>query len=137
MRLAMTGFLSFTSLAMLAVALGFFKNGAQFSYAIYASVAGLFILLGNLMTKLRPNYFIGIRTPWTLESREVWTKTHRVGGRLMVLGGCLMLLLCFIVPLEQYAYWVVLPVAILLSSFSLLYSYLIYKKQGPDQKVSP
>src|SRR4051812_48820884 len=75
--------------------LGWLKEGAQFSRIIYASVALLFILLGNFMTKLRPNYFIGIRTPWTLESKEVWIKTHRVVSRVMVLGGILMLTLCF------------------------------------------
>ncbi len=135
-RLGITGFLSLTSLAMLAAAMGWF-SGAQFSYGICAGVAVLFILLGNLMTKLRPNYFIGIRTPWTLESKEVWTKTHRTGGRMMVLGGCVMLVLCFVVPLEQYAYWVVLPVVGALSIFSILYSYLLYKKQRLAPSISP
>ncbi len=42
--------------------------------------------MGNSMGKLRPNWFAGFRTPWSLESRTVWIKTHRLGGRLMV--GC-------------------------------------------------
>jgi uncharacterized membrane protein len=128
-RLGITAFLSIISLAMLAVALGMFKDSARFSYVGHRGIALLFILLGNFMTKLRPNYFIGIRTPWTLESNEVWTKTHRVAGRLMVMGGCLMLVLCWVVPLEQYVYWVLLPVVAAFSIFSILYSYVIYKKR--------
>lgn len=50
----------------------------------------LFILLGNLMTRMRPNWFMGIRTPWTLSSEQVWRKTHRVGGYGFVAAGVVM-----------------------------------------------
>jgi len=45
------------------------------------------VLLGNVMGQVRHNYFVGIRTPWTLADEEVWRRTHRMGGRLFVLGG--------------------------------------------------
>jgi len=135
-RLGITGLLSIISLIMLAAALGWLKEGAQFSRIIYASIAGLFILLGNFMTKLRPNYFIGIRTPWTLESKEVWIKTHRVVSRLMMLGGILMFTLCFLMSPERYVFWVQLPVVATIAVFSILYSFVIYKKQGPVQQPS-
>src|SRR2546428_4037075 len=47
----------------------------------------LFVFLGNYLTRVEPNWFIGIRTPWTLSSDTVWRKTHRTGGGLMVIGG--------------------------------------------------
>jgi len=47
----------------------------------------LFIVLGNYLTRVEPNWFVGIRTPWTLSSDTVWRKTHRTGGWLMVVGG--------------------------------------------------
>jgi uncharacterized membrane protein len=47
----------------------------------------LFVIFGNVMGKLRPNWFIGIRTPWTLSSKRSWTQTHAVGGRVFVLIG--------------------------------------------------
>src|SRR5205809_7145272 len=47
----------------------------------------LFVFLGNYLTRVEPNWFVGIRTPWTLSSDTVWRKTHRTGGWLMVLGG--------------------------------------------------
>jgi len=46
----------------------------------------LFIFLGNYLTRVEPNWFVGIRTPWTLSSDTVWRKTHRTGGWLMVLA---------------------------------------------------
>jgi uncharacterized membrane protein len=52
----------------------------------------LMMLIGNVLGRLRPNWFIGIRTPWTLSSDEVWRKTHRLGGRLFVAGGILLML---------------------------------------------
>jgi uncharacterized membrane protein len=47
----------------------------------------LFVVIGNYLTRVEPNWFIGIRTPWTLSSDTVWRKTHRTGGWLMVFGG--------------------------------------------------
>ena len=47
----------------------------------------LFVVIGNYLTRVEPNWFIGIRTPWTLSSDTVWRKTHRTGGWLMVIGG--------------------------------------------------
>jgi uncharacterized membrane protein len=53
----------------------------------------LFAILGNYLPNLRPNYFIGIRTPWTLENAETWRATHRLGGKLMFFGSLLLLVL--------------------------------------------
>ncbi|MEL6675741.1 MAG: SdpI family protein [Bacteroidota bacterium] len=52
----------------------------------------LFALLGNYMGKIRPNYFMGIRTPWTLESEDNWVKTHRMAAKLWV-GGAIVLMI--------------------------------------------
>jgi uncharacterized membrane protein len=50
-----------------------------------------FVVLGNYLGNLRPNYFVGLRTPWTLENPETWRATHRWGGRLMSFGGLVLL----------------------------------------------
>jgi len=47
----------------------------------------LFVVIGNYLTRVEPNWFVGIRTPWTLSSDTVWRKTHRTSGWLMVIGG--------------------------------------------------
>ena len=55
----------------------------------------LFAVMGNYLGNLRPNYFLGIRTPWTLDSPETWRATHRLGGRLMFFGAIFLILLQF------------------------------------------
>jgi uncharacterized membrane protein len=63
--------------------------GAPVSLSRYAGVGagGAFMVAGNYVSRLRPNWFIGIRTPWTLSSESVWKQTHRMAGRLLVAGG--------------------------------------------------
>lgn len=51
----------------------------------------LFIALGNVLPRVEPNWFVGIRTPWTLSSDTVWRRTHRTGGWTFFLGGCALL----------------------------------------------
>ena len=56
----------------------------------------LFVVIGNYLTRVEPNWFVGIRTPWTLSSDTVWRKTHRTGGGLMVLGGFMVAAAAFL-----------------------------------------
>ncbi len=58
-------------------------------------VSLLFILIGNVMGRFKHNYFVGIRTPWTLANEEVWRKTHRLAAPLWVFGGIINILLVF------------------------------------------
>jgi Predicted integral membrane protein len=63
---------------------------------IQIMISLLFILLGNVMGRVKHNYFIGIKTPWTLANEEVWRKTHRLAAPLWVIGGILNILLSFL-----------------------------------------
>jgi uncharacterized membrane protein len=63
-----------------------------------AAVGLLFIAIGNVLPKLRWNYVVGIRTPWTLADERVWDRTHRFGGWVMVLGGLVILVGAVIPP---------------------------------------
>lgn len=64
---------------------------------VVAAGAGvLLIVVGNYLTRVEPNWFVGIRTPWTLSSDRVWRRTHRVGGWLLAAGGVLMVLTLFV-----------------------------------------
>lgn len=90
------------------------------------TVGIFFILLGNYMPRIKPNWFVGIRTPWTLSDEEVWRKTHRLGGYLFIISGLLIILAGF---LPSYWNFIVLMVAIFLSSvISIIYSFVIYKR---------
>jgi uncharacterized membrane protein len=64
---------------------------------LVALMAAMFAMLGNYLQAIRPNYFLGIRTPWTLESESVWRKTHQLAGKVWMIGGILIFLLSFVI----------------------------------------
>ncbi len=87
----------------------------------------LFIVLGNYLTRVEPNWFIGIRTPWTLSSDTVWRKTHRTGGWLMVVGGFVLAASVF---LPQGAFPPLLIAAILIVAvIPVAQSYVLWKRE--------
>jgi uncharacterized membrane protein len=83
------------------------------------------------MTKLRPNWFCGIRTRWTLESRDVWIKTHRLGGRLMMAGGACILIFGLLLPVKLFFICILLPVIAVISIVPIVYSYLVWNRSRP------
>ncbi|MDD3223959.1 MAG: SdpI family protein [Clostridium sp.] len=85
----------------------------------------LIILVGNVMGRFRHNYFVGIKTPWTLASDEVWKKTHRMSGPLWVIGGILLLILSFTKINSDN---VALAIILLIVVVPIVYSYIIYRK---------
>lgn len=94
-----------------------------------AVILGLFFaFLGNYLATVQPNYFVGIRTPWTLESPTVWARTHRVGGAVFFGAGLLMAILAMVLPL---AWLSALQLGVILGvvAFCYGYSYLLYKQQ--------
>lgn len=55
--------------------------------AVSLAIGALFVVIGSVMGKLRPSWFVGIRTPWTLSSGRSWGKTHRLGGWVFIAAG--------------------------------------------------
>jgi uncharacterized membrane protein len=86
----------------------------------------LFFYMGLLLQKAKRNWFIGIRTPWTLSSDNVWDKTHRLGAKLYMLAGIIALLG---VLLPKIAIWLVIVPVITASIYTIAYSYFEYKKE--------
>ena len=96
---------------------------------VYYGVPLLYVVLGNGMGKLRPNYTIGIRVPWTLESPVVWTKTHRLGGRLLVAVG-LALVLAVALGLEKLPYMIALVVSLgVWAAVVVAYSFVFSRRE--------
>ncbi len=91
----------------------------------------LFVLLGNYMGKIRQNYFVGIKLPWTLSNEEVWNRTHRVGGWCFVLAGILMVLGAYFKIVMGWLFVVAMVTCLIVP---ILYSYIIYKKIVPAKK---
>lgn len=92
-------------------------------------IGGLFAAMGNYFQALRPNYFIGIRTPWTLESENVWKKTHRLGGRLWMGGGILIVLFSFFIT-DNLTFVIVFgTVTAIMTIVPLVFSYTEFQKE--------
>jgi uncharacterized membrane protein len=93
--------------------------------AVHLLVILLFLVLGNYMSSMRPNYFVGIRTPWTLEDPEVWRRTHRLAAKLWV-GGALVLMMCWgVLGAEAFKY-VFFGSIMVLALVPVVYSYFIF-----------
>lgn len=86
----------------------------------------LFIVMGSFLNHIKPNWFMGIRTPWTLSSEEVWEKTHCFGGKMFMMLGLLFLL----TPLwpASSLFWTLIAPAIIAGIAPIIYSYIIFKK---------
>jgi uncharacterized membrane protein len=92
------------------------------------SIGVLFIMLGNLMPRARPNWFIGVRTPWTLSSDRVWEKTHRLAGYVLVAEGILVAIMGFtgVRSATFIMGWVTGVAALSL----VVYSYVEWRREG-------
>jgi len=97
-------------------------------HRIVPATAGvLFLVLGNLLPRARPNWWFGIRTPWTLSSDRVWARTHRVGGYCMAGAGVLLLVAAFL-PTSWFMglfVGVVVPAALV----PVVYSYFAWRQE--------
>lgn len=89
----------------------------------------LFAIMGNYLGNLRPNYFVGIRTPWTLESAATWRATHRLGGRLMFFGALLLLAAEFFLSESAFVIFFVTSI-LLLVAWAFLYSWHHFRTHG-------
>src|SRR5690242_15093597 len=96
----MTAFMVYIYALTLAWNLGY--TNFRMSSAMLPALGLLFVFLGGLIQKSKRNFFIGIRTPWTLSSDTVWEETHRVGGRLFKISGVLALVGTYF---PAYAFW--------------------------------
>ena len=103
-------------------ALGWVKSSPTL---VTAFLGIIFIILGNYLPKTHRNHTIGIRTPWTLSDDKNWYKTHRMAGKLWVLGGLLILLESFVQVAMPYVMGVVIAIMIIAP---MIYSFLLSRK---------
>lgn len=106
----------------------------EFVRFIIAGVGVLFIFLGDAMPKTRPNFFVGVRTPWTLTSDLAWQKTHRLAGWLFVLTGFWAIVAAFTLKGLPLALSVAVP-AIAVALISAIYSWAVWK-DDPDKRTT-
>jgi uncharacterized membrane protein len=95
---------------------------------VLAGIGLLFVVLGNLLPRVRSNFIFGIRTPWTLSNEDVWTRSHRVGGYAMVAAGIVTFAAAFLGG--GVAIGVAMGSLALGALFPIVYSYLIWRDRG-------
>lgn len=94
------------------------------------AVFGLFfVYLGNIMPKFKRNYFMGIKTPWTLASDEVWIGTHRMAGYMWFAGGIAILIISLLLPMREL-FAAFFAVMMFITIVPTIYSFLLYRKLG-------
>lgn len=91
-------------------------------------ICAVFIVLGNFINNVKPNYFVGIRTPWNLENEENWRRTHYLGAKLMFFGGIAMALFILLLP-ERFSFYILTIGLIPLVLIPFVYSYLLFKRE--------
>jgi uncharacterized membrane protein len=110
--------------ALLGTALGW---PVAMDRVIPALIGLQFIILGNALPRARPNWWFGIRTPWTLSNDRVWTRTHRVGGYLLAVAGVVLLVAATLPRAWTFALGIAAVAAASLGS--LIYSYFAWKQE--------
>jgi len=95
---------------------------------LFLLVGVLYIIFGNYFKTIKANYFIGIRTPWTLESETVWKETHQLGGKMWFIGGIIVVLSSLILNKENN-YPVFLVITGIITVIPIVYSYIRFKKE--------
>ena len=89
---------------------------------------GLFLaFIGNIMHSIKPNYFAGIRVPWTLENEDNWRQTHQLASKIWFAGGIILAVLSLILN-QKILLLVFVPVVLIMAAVPVIYSYLLYKK---------
>ncbi len=95
------------------------------SHLILIGVGLLFIFIGNYLPTIKRNFFVGIRTPWTLASDEVWRDTHRIGGWGFVLLGLWTIIVGF---LRLDIWWWLAPFILVIVYIGIIYPFYRFKK---------
>ena len=125
---AVVAFAAVAHALVLANALGY---TVQVDRLLPLGVGLLFAFLGNYLTRVEPNWFIGIRTPWTLSSDAVWRKVHRTAGWLFVLGGLVIAGGAFA---PRSAFLALLTATVILAAgIPVVQSYILWKREQHDR----
>lgn len=118
-------FLSYMQAIVLGTGLGW---NLDFNAAVTPAIAGLFILLGFLLRRAPQNWFVGIRTPWTLSDATVWKKTHELSSVLFI-GAGVVILLGLLWPRATVA--LTLVGVTIAAAAPVVYSFVLYKRRVP------
>lgn len=121
------GFSLVLSIIFLSMLYSLKNDNNTFPSLIFIILASVFIFFGNYFRNMKPNYFLGFRTPWALENDHVWKQTHRHSSLIWFIGGVLMLILNLLKPLNELG-WVNASIIGILIIDPIIYSYIVYTR---------
>ena len=119
--IVIVGMVAYCQILMLVSALG---AVIDVSRAVEGGVCLLIALLGNVLGKVRRNFFVGIRTPWTIASEQVWNATHRFAAKTFFAGGLLGLLAVIL----RAPFWLPVTAILVAALIPAIYSLVFYKQ---------
>ena len=124
LRLLMTFFMSAISVYIL-----YSGNGSKVNPNVLLAMIGAFYaVFGNYLQTVKPNYFIGFRTPWTLENEQTWRITHRIAGRIWMAGGLLIIVVAMAIKSNVFVGSVFAIITFIIVLIPIIYSYNQFKK---------
>jgi len=96
-------------------------------------IVGLFFaFMGNVMHTIKPNYFAGLRTPWTLEDNDTWRATHRLAGKLWFVGGLILTAIALLLPAKA-GLITFMSIIFVMVIIPVIFSYVYYKNHHPNK----
>jgi uncharacterized membrane protein len=93
--------------------------------AVIPAVGVIFIFAGWMMAKAKRNFFIGIRTPWTLSNDIVWEETHKLGSKMFIGAGIITIISALF---GESGFWIMFPVMMLAAFVPVVYSYILWRR---------
>jgi uncharacterized membrane protein len=129
------GLVLFLSVLTIAIIFSTINRSFKIDKLILPIIGLLFAFMGNIMHSIKPNYFFGLKTPWTLEDNDTWRATHRVAGKLWFVGGILLTIVVLLLPAEA-SFIVFISIIGILTLIPVIYSYIYYKRHHPSNQNS-
>jgi len=124
LRVLMTVFMTLISVYIL-----YSGNGNKINPNLLMGLIGAFYaVFGNYLQTVKPNYFIGFRTPWTLENEQTWKRTHRLAGRMWMLGGLFIVITSFALNSNVTLGILFATITMIIVIVPIIYSYIEFKK---------
>jgi uncharacterized membrane protein len=96
---------------------------------MFCGISLFLAFMGNLMHSIKPNYFAGIRVPWTLENEDNWRQTHQLASKIWFAGGIVLVVLSLLLN-QKILLIVFVPIVLIMVVVPVIYSYLLYKKSA-------
>lgn len=124
-----------TGIACFTIYISYKQSIAHLDRFLFSAIGLFFAALGNFFPTLKPNYFIGIRSPWALENEVVWKKTHQLAGKLWVVGGLLLALLPFLFSNYSFINGLFISIILIITLLPLAYSFVIWKQLKSGKQV--